>query len=264
MGGGLTIKGGFTVIDSQRRRLHDHVVELGFTSLHGYLAARCQHAGLAELAKELGTTAAVIRGLLAQADLTPPPQPELSAQGRRRSTEQRLATRAAQLGFPSLRAYLTARISGQAWPLAKVAGELGTHVRTMRRLLDLYQIRRTRQTAAQRQIGAKGRRAQARVWQAQRQARLARLGFTDLATYLHDRVIEEGWSIRRIRAELRVSRAWPKGQMDHLGLRREPEEDHSRSRRRTPSGSGDSDSTRSRPIRIVGLSYGRRAHRHAP
>ncbi len=64
-----------TVIDSQRRRLHDHVVQLGFTSLHGYLAARCQHAGLAELAQELDTTTAAIRGLLAQADLTPPPQP---------------------------------------------------------------------------------------------------------------------------------------------------------------------------------------------
>ncbi len=68
------------------------------------------------------------------------------------------------------------------------------------------------------------RRAQARVWQAQRQARLAKLGFTDLASYLQTRMIQEGWSIRRMRAELRVSRSWLVEQLLQLGLRREPDE----------------------------------------
>ncbi len=234
------------VVDGQQRRLQDRAIELGFTDLRAYVAACSQQQSLGQLARELTTTTTVISSLLDQAGLAPPPQPELSAQGRRRSTEQRLAARAAQLGFPTLHAYLTDRVSGQAWPLAQVAGELGTHVRTVRRLLDHHQIRRTRQTAAQREVGVRARSAQARVWQAQRQARLAQLGFTDLASYLHTRVVRQGWSIRRMRAELRVSRAWLVGQMDHLGPRREPEEDHSRSRRRTPSGSGNSDSTRSR------------------
>jgi hypothetical protein len=76
----------------------------------------------------------------------------------------------------------------------------GQHVRTMRRLLDHYQIRRTRQTrqtAAQHEVGARTRRGQARVWQAQCHARLAQLGFTDLAAYLHTRVVQQAWSIRR-------------------------------------------------------------------
>jgi len=159
----LTVNGGFAVIDDQRRRLSNRAMELGFTDLHAYLAARCQQQGLAELARELGTTTAVIRGTLNQAGLAPPPQAELSAQGRRRSTDRRLAARAAQLGFPDLATYLRDRLTGQEWPHARVAAELGTHVRTVRRVLDQYQICRTRQTTAQRQVRAKAWRAQARV-----------------------------------------------------------------------------------------------------
>ncbi len=231
----LTVSGGFTVLDAQQRRLRNRAMELGFTDLRAYLVARCQQQGLTELAQELDTTTTVIRGTLNHVGLTPPPQPELSAQGRRRSTDQRLTAQAAQLGFPDLETYLTDRIIGQQWPLARVATELGTHLRTVRRLLDHYQIRRTRQTAAQQEVRARARGAQAMVWQAQRQARLAQLGFTDLASYLHCRVIEEGWSIRRIRAELRVGRAWLVGQIDQFGLRRESERHHARSASRAPS-----------------------------
>ena len=101
-------------------------------------------------------------------------------------------------------------------------------MRTVRRLLDHYQIRRTGQTTAQQEVGAKARRAQATVWQAQRQARLAQLGFTDLASYPQTRMIEEGWSIQRVRAELRVSRSWMDEQLLQLGLRREPDQHHGR------------------------------------
>jgi hypothetical protein len=233
LGGRLTIAGGFTVLDPQQRRLHDRAIQLGFTDLRSYLAARCHQQGLTKVARELATTTAVIRGALVQAGLQPPP--ELSARPRRHATEQRLAIRAGQLGFPTPQDYLTDRISGQAWPLVQVAAELGTHVRTVRRLLDHHQIRRTRQTTAQQQVRARARRVQARGWQAERQARLAQLGFTDLAGYLHTRVVQQGWSIRRMRAELRVGRVWLVGQMGQLGLRAAPNQQRSRSLSQAPS-----------------------------
>src|SRR6266536_180989 len=216
----LAIKGGFTVVDRQQRRLHDCAHTLGFADLDGYLVARCQQqASLAQLAGQLGTTTPVVRRLLDHAGLAPSPQPVLSAAGRRRGTEQRLARRAAQLGFPTLHAYLTDRLVGQAWPLAQVTSELGTHHKTLRRLLDHHQLRRARQAGPTRLAGARGRQAQARGWQAKRQLRLAELGFGDLAGYLHARVVEEGWSVRRVRAELRVGGVWPVEQLAKLGLR---------------------------------------------
>jgi hypothetical protein len=56
------------------------------------------------------------------------------------------------------------------------------------------------------------------VWQARRTARLAELGFTDLAGYLKRRNVEQDWSIRRIRAELRVGRRWLVAELARLGL----------------------------------------------
>jgi hypothetical protein len=41
----LTLKGGFTVIDSQQRRLHRHAHAQGYRHLAGYLRARCQQLG---------------------------------------------------------------------------------------------------------------------------------------------------------------------------------------------------------------------------
>jgi len=100
-------------------------------------------------------------------------------------------------------------------------------VRTVRRLLDHYQIRRTRQTIAQREFGARAPLGAGKgVWQAQRQARLAQLGFTDLAAYLHTCMVQEGWSVPRIRAELQVRRAWLVEQQLQLGLRRKPDGHH--------------------------------------
>ncbi len=217
----LTLNGGFVVLDRQQRHLHDRAQALGFADLHSYLRARCQqHATLAQLAGQLGTTTLVVRRLLDHAGLAPSPQPALSAAGRRRGTEQRLARRAAQLGFSDLRAYLTDRLVGQAWPLAQVTSELGTHHKTLRRLLDHHQLHRARQAAPTRAAGARGRRqAQARAWQAKRQARLAELGFQELAGYLEARVVEEGWSVRRVRAELGVGGVWLVEQLAKLGLR---------------------------------------------
>jgi hypothetical protein len=90
---------------------------------------------------------------------------------------------------------------------------------TVRRLLDEHGIRRTRRTPREQAAGKRGRRAQAAAWQARRAARLAERGFQDLAGYLQTRHVEQGWSIRRMRAELRVGRRWLVGELARLGLR---------------------------------------------
>jgi hypothetical protein len=45
-------------------------------------------------------------------------------------------------------------------------------------------------------------------WQARRAARLAELGYTHVAGYLKARHVEQGWSVKRMRAELGVGRRW--------------------------------------------------------
>jgi hypothetical protein len=60
---------------------------------------------------------------------------------------------------------------------------------------------------------------QAVGWRARRAARLAELGFADLADYLQARHVEQGFSVRRMRAELQVGRRWLVGEMGRLGLR---------------------------------------------
>jgi hypothetical protein len=66
---------------------------------------------------------------------------------------------------------------------------------------------------------ARGRRVQAEAWQARRAARLRELGFTDLAGYLRVRHVEQGWSVRRMRTELGVGKAWLVGEMHRLGFK---------------------------------------------
>jgi hypothetical protein len=60
---------------------------------------------------------------------------------------------------------------------------------------------------------------QAVGWQARRAARLAKLGYADLAGYLMARHVDQGWSIKRMRAELGVGRRWLVGELARLGLR---------------------------------------------
>jgi hypothetical protein len=61
-------------------------------------------------------------------------------------------------------------------------------------------VMRVRRTARQLAGGERGRQIQSIGWQARRAARLAELGFADLAAYLQCRYVEEGWSIERMRA----------------------------------------------------------------
>lgn len=86
--------------------------------------------------------------------------------------------------------------------------------------MDECGIRRTRRTAGELAAGERGRRAQAAAWQARRTARLAELSFPDLAAYLQRRLVEQGWSVRRMRAELGVGRHWLVAELAGLGLRR--------------------------------------------
>ncbi len=146
----------------------------------------------------------------------PPRRQRLAAQ-RRRYTEERLAARVAALGFADVRAYFEDRVVARAWLLAEVAAELAAHRVTVRRLLDRLGIRRVRRTHAERAAAESGRRAQAVGWQARRAARLAELGFVDLAAYLQARHVEQGWSVKRMRAELGVGRRWLVGELARLG-----------------------------------------------
>jgi hypothetical protein len=199
----------------QQRRLHDHARAQGFAGLGGYLQARCrQQASPAQLASELGTTPTVVRRLLDTAGLTPPPRRMSAARQRRSTTDQHLAARAGELGFPSLQTYLADRAVTRRWPSTSIASELRVYPGTVRDRLDQYGLPRQRATirphrAVQRQTAC---------WAAKRQARLASVGFADVEDYLRVRRVKQGWSLRRMLAELQVGSAWLKGQLHRLGI----------------------------------------------
>ncbi len=52
----------------------------------------------------------------------------------------------AELGLPSVRAYLEDRLLTQAWTLAQVMGELGAAPATLRRLLEEHELCRVAPT----------------------------------------------------------------------------------------------------------------------
>jgi hypothetical protein len=138
---------------------------------------------------------------------------------RRARSGWRIAARVATLGFTDVRAYLADRVLERGWLLAEVAAELAAHRLTVRRLLDRHGIRRVRRTPAERAASQAGLRVQSVSWQARRAARLAEFGFADLATYLQTRHGVQGWSVKRMRAELGVGRRWLVGELVRLGLR---------------------------------------------
>jgi len=213
--GTLTLKGGFAVLDSDQRRLDRHADAQGYSDLHSYLLARAQQqASPAQLASELGTTTTVVRRLLDTADITPAPRQVTAAHTRRSSTDQQLTLRTTELGFASLRAYLTDRAMTRGWPSTSIADELGVHPGTVRDRLDRHGL--PRRWATVRPYRAIAR--QTASWAAKRQARLAGLGFPDVQEYLRVRRVEQGWSLRRMLAELQVGSAWLKRQMHRLEI----------------------------------------------
>ncbi len=211
----LTLRGGFTVLDSQQRRLHRRAHAQGQADLGSYLQVRCQQqASPAQVASELGTTTTVVRHLLDTAGIIPSPRRVTAARTRRTTTDQQLTTRVAKLGFASFKDYLTDRAVTRRWPSTSIAGELGVHPGTVRDRLDQHGLPRLRASvrprrAIQRQVAC---------WAAKRQARLAGLGFADVEEYLRVRRVEQGFSLRRMLAELQVGSAWLKDQMHRLRI----------------------------------------------
>jgi hypothetical protein len=100
------------------------------------------------------------------------------------------------------------RVVERGWLVSAVVAELGASPVTVRRLLDRYGVRRSRRTPGEQAASAHGRRVQAEGWQARRAAQLAELGFGDLGSYLRVRYAGQGWSVRRMRDELGVGKAW--------------------------------------------------------
>jgi len=201
------------VDDGRVRRLEQHARQLGFAELRGYLQARCNVGySMPALARELGEAEWTVTQVLATLGIVLPRRAQRLARQRRRHAQERIAGRVVELGFAAVGAYLEDRLIGQEWLLADVAAELGAHRATVRRLMAQAGVVRGRRTA-----GERGRQIQSVGWQARRAARLAELGFADLEGYLQSRYVEQGWSIKRMRAELRVGRSWLVDQLARLG-----------------------------------------------
>jgi hypothetical protein len=216
----LVLEGGFVVDGGHGQRLDERAGALCFDDLRAYLQARCDAGySIPRIAAELGVRDWQVQAALARLGVRLAPRLQRLAQQRRRHTEQRIADRVAALGFAEVRAYLVDRVVERAWLLGEVAAELAAHRLTVRRLLERHGIRRVRRTAMERAASESGRRVQAGSWRARRAARLTELGFQDLAGYLKVRYVEQGWSVKRMRAELRVGRRWLAGELARLGLR---------------------------------------------
>ncbi len=208
------------VDDGRVRRLQRRAGQLGFADLRSYLQARCDTGhSVPRLALELGVSEWTVTQALATLGVVLPPRPERLALQRRCHAQERIAARAAELGFAGVRAYLEDRLLQQERLLAEVAAELAADRRTVRRLMHQVGVTRRRRTARQLAVGERGRRVQSVSWQTRRAARLEALDFADLAGYLQRRYLEQGWSIKRMRAELQVGRNWLVAQMARLGLR---------------------------------------------
>jgi hypothetical protein len=172
----LVIQTSFVVDGGRSRRLGDRARALGFADIQSYLQARCDAGwSVPALAEELGVSEWHAGQALAVSGLRVASAAERRARTRMRASEQRLATRVAELGFADVAWYLRDRVVARGWLLAQVEAELGAHRRTVRRLMDTAGIRRTRRTAAERARAAKGQQAQRRSWEARRAARLDEL-----------------------------------------------------------------------------------------
>jgi hypothetical protein len=210
----LILKGGFTVLDPSSATSTTTLAQ-GHIDLASYLQARCQQqASPAQLASELATTATVVRRLLDAVGITPSPRQVTAAHRRRSSTDQQLAARAAELGFRSLQAYLADRAVTRRWPSTTIAEELGVHPATVGDRLDQHGLPRRRATRRPRRAVQRQRACRA----ARRKARLVELGFADMEGYLRVRRVGQGWSLRRMLAELQVGSAWLKDQMTRLDI----------------------------------------------
>ena len=92
----------------------------------------CLHAllddgwSIPQLAVHLACTQAAIRCAITDYHVQQPPRRQQLARQRRRAAQQRAIARAAEVGLPSMRAYLVDRLVTQAWTLARVRAPHGT------------------------------------------------------------------------------------------------------------------------------------------
>jgi hypothetical protein len=191
----LVVRGGFTPIPPHLWTLDRCARALGYPGLGAYFDGRYRHAAhsLPQLAAELGSSIWLVRAAMDAHRVPRFPGPEANGRARQAASDRHAAERAAELGFPDLCSYLLDRYAERAWPLPQLAGELGTGIRVLRRLLREHTVTRTQATAAQAEAGARGRALQAARHAAQRQARVVSLGFGELAGYLLVRRVEQGW-----------------------------------------------------------------------
>jgi AraC-like DNA-binding protein len=216
----LVVQGGFVVDDGRIRRLQRRTDQLGFADLRSYLQTRCDTGhSVPRLAQELGESEWTVGQALTTLGIVLPPRPQQLALQRRRYAQERIAARVAALGFTDVPAYLVDRLIEREWLLVEVAAELAADRRTVRRLMQQAGVTRRRRTARQLTAGERGRQVQSVSWQTRRAARLTELGFADLSGYLQARHVEQRWSIKQIRAELRVGRNWLVAEMARLGFR---------------------------------------------
>jgi hypothetical protein len=143
----LVLSGGFTVIDNHQRHLDQRARRLGFADLRACLHALLDDGwSIPQLASHLDTTQPAIRRAITDQHVQRPPRPQQLARQRQHAAQQRATTRAAELGFPSVRAYLADRLVTQTWTQAQVQGELGVAPATLRHLLEEHEIRRVTPT----------------------------------------------------------------------------------------------------------------------
>jgi len=208
------------VDDGRIRGLERQARRLSFSSLGSHLQARCDTGhSVPGLARELGVSDWTVTQAITAVGVMLPPRSQRLARQRRHYAEERIARRAGELGFADVRAYLVDRLIDKERLLADVAAELGAHRVTVRRLMEQIGVRRGRRTARQLAAGERGRQVQSVSWETRRAARLAELGFADLPSYLQARYLEQRWSVKRMRAELRVGRNWLAAEMARLGFR---------------------------------------------
>jgi hypothetical protein len=193
------------------RQLEHQAKQLGFANLQAFCDAGY---GVLRMAQKLDTSQWQVSQALGELGVRLQPRRQRLAQQRQQAAEVRVAARVAELGFADVEAYLVDRVGERGWLVSAVTAELGVAPVTVRRLPERHDVKRSQRTAPELAASAHGRRVQTRGWA----ARLAELGFGDLASYLPVRV-GQGWSVRRMRAELGVGKAWLVGEMGWLGIK---------------------------------------------
>jgi hypothetical protein len=126
--------------------------------------------------------------------------------------DRHLEERARLLGFEDLRGYLQARCdTGHSIP--RIATEFGVSDWQVQAALARLGVRlasRSQRLAAQRRRYSEERIA----------VRVAALGFADVGVYLADRVVQQGWLLAEVAAELAAHRVTVRRLLDRYGIRR--------------------------------------------